>query len=114
MEYKEPENPATSVLEALRRLKEAPRHAVLYLLIMLEAREGREPGLELIITFEAAKWRHLDLGGNITDAVVKLHELGLVRYNAGEFRQELTDLGAEVAQHLAAVRPFASTLYGLP
>ncbi|MFZ1316865.1 MAG: hypothetical protein WAQ26_00305 [Candidatus Saccharimonas aalborgensis] len=91
-----------------------PRHAVLYLLIMLEAREGRKPGLELIMMFEEAKWRHFELGGNITDAVVKLHELGLVRYNADEFRQELTDLGSEVAQHFAAVRPFARILYGLP
>ncbi|MFZ1801903.1 MAG: hypothetical protein WAW62_01235 [Candidatus Saccharimonas aalborgensis] len=114
MEYKEPENPATSVLEALKRLKEAPRHAVLYLLIMLEAREGREPGFELIMMFETAKWRHFELTGSDTAAVVKLHELGLVRYNIKEWRQELTDLGADVAQHLSALRPFASTLYGLP
>ena len=112
-EYKEPENPATSVLEALKRLKEAPRHAVLYLLIMLEAREGREPGFELIMMYEAVKGSYVMQTGN-TSAVVELHKIGLVRYNAVEFRQELTDLGADVAQHLSALRPFASTLYGLP
>ena len=102
-EYKEPENPATSVLEALEQMEEAPPHAGMYLLILLDAHEGRRTDPGFMMVYQGMKGSHsMETGNNTDEVVTKLHKIGLVRYNANEWRQELTDLGVEVARWLHA------------